>query len=56
MDNGSNLSNRYSKGLIRGKVTATAGVRTPEGMLLSYGVGANRYDILRLLENTFPHF
>ena len=50
MDNGNNLSDRYSKGLIRGKVTATAGIRNPNGVLLAYGVGANRYDILRLLE------
>ena len=50
MDNGNNLSDRYSKGLIRGKVTATAGIRNPNGVMLAYGVGANRYDILRLLE------
>lgn len=50
MDNGNNLSDRYSKGLIRGKVTATAGIRNPNGVLLAYGVGANRYDILKLLE------
>lgn len=50
MENGSNLSDRYSKNLIKGKVTATAGVRNSNGLLLSYGVDANRYDILKLLE------
>lgn len=55
MDNGNNLSDRYSKGLIKGKVTATAGIRNPNGVLLAYGVGANSYDILRILqrENLF---
>ncbi len=50
MDNGNNLSNRYSRGLIKGKVTATAGIRNPNGVMLAYGVGANRFDILKLLE------
>jgi len=44
------IERNYSQRLINGKVTATAGVRNPETLEMVYGPGANRIEILRLLE------
>ncbi|MBR2909738.1 MAG: nicotinamide mononucleotide transporter [Clostridia bacterium] len=45
-----NISQSYSKRLISGKVTATAGVRNPQTLKMTYGIGANRIEVLRALE------
>ena len=43
-------TNIYSKKLISGKVTATAGIRNPHNLNMVYGHAANRIEILRALE------
>ena len=45
-----NVSEQYSRKLISGRVTATAGIRNPHNLNMVYGVGANRIEMLRLLE------
>ena len=45
-----NISQNYSKKLISGKVTSTAGVRNPQTLKMTYGIGANRIEVLRALE------
>lgn len=45
------ISSKYSQKLIKGKVTATEGVRSFDNMRLSYGsAGANRFDVLKDLQ------
>lgn len=44
------VNQNYSRRLISGKVTATAGIRNPENLTMVYGLGANRIEILRALE------
>lgn len=48
--NNSNIAESYSRRLIGGKVTATAGIRNPENLNMVYGIGANRIEMLRVLE------
>lgn len=43
-------TNIYSKKLISGKVTATAGIRNPHNLTMVYGHAANRIEVLRALE------
>lgn len=45
-----NISDNYSRKLISGKVTSTAGIRNPDNLKLVYGLGANRIEVLRALE------
>ena len=45
-----NISENYSKKLISGKVTATAGIKNPHNLSMVYGAGANRIEVLRALE------
>jgi len=45
-----NVSEQYSKKLISGKVTATAGIRNPHNLTMVYGHAANRIEVLRALE------
>jgi len=45
-----NSNQNYSKKLISGKVTATAGIRNPNNLTMVYGAGANRIEILKALE------
>ncbi len=45
-----NISDNYSRKLISGKVTATAGIRNPDNLNMVYGLGANRIEVLRALE------
>ena len=45
-----NISHRYSKHLINGKVTATAGVHNPFTLKELYGAGANRLEVLKALQ------
>jgi len=45
-----NITKNYSRRLISGEVTATAGIRNPENLTMVYGLGANRIEILRALE------
>lgn len=45
-----NISEQYSRRLIRGRVTATAGIHNIDNLNMSIGAGANRIDILRALE------
>ena len=45
-----NISNKYSRKLISGKVTATAGIRNPHNFTMVYGSAANRIEVLRALE------
>ena len=44
------ISNKYSRKLISGKVTATAGIRNPHNLSMVYGHAANRIEVLRALE------
>lgn len=43
-------TNQYSRKLINGKVTATAGIRNPHNFSMVYGHAANRIEVLRALE------
>ena len=43
-------TNQYSRKLISGKVTATAGIRNPHNLTMVYGHAANRIEVLRALE------
>ncbi len=43
-------SHNYSRKLISGKVTATAGIRNPDNLTMVYGLAANRIEVLRALE------
>ena len=45
-----NISKKYSRKLISGKVTATAGIRNPHNFTMVYGPAANRIEVLRALE------
>lgn len=45
-----NISEKYSKKLISGTVTATRGIRNPHNLQMVYGIGANRIEVLRELE------
>jgi len=44
------ISDKYSRKLISGRVTATAGIRNPHNLQMVYGLGANRIEVLRALE------
>ncbi len=44
------ISAKYSRNLVSGKVTATAGIRNPTNLKMVYGAAANRIEVLRALE------
>ena len=51
-----NTSSNYSRKLISGKVTATAGIRNPDNLTMVYGLAANRIEVLRDGQNlTLTH-
>lgn len=45
-----NISDRYARHLVSGRVTATAGIRNPHTLNMIYGPGSDRIEVLRALE------